>query len=187
MTLAVPTTEPLSARAGETWRWSRSFSDFPAPTWELTYTLFSAAGVIAITADADGASHLVDLAPATTAAYVAGRYRWNAQVTDGTDVHTVGSGVLSVLPDLSEETTYDGRSHARIMLDAIEAMMEGRATDGDIDVVKTVVGQGRATDYDLPSLMKLRQQYAAAVAAEDDAERIAAGGKSNRLVQVRFR
>jgi hypothetical protein len=71
------------------------------------------------------------------------------------------------------------------MLDAINAIMEGRAGSGDLDVVKTAFGD-RGTDYDLPSLIKLRQQYAAAVQAEDDAARIARGEKSSRLIATRF-
>ena len=29
--------EPQQANAGTTWRWTRSFTDFPANTWTLTY------------------------------------------------------------------------------------------------------------------------------------------------------
>jgi hypothetical protein len=185
MTITPPTIEPLSARAGDTWTWTRSFPAYPATAWVLTYTLFSAAGVATLTASADGTRHVIDEAPASTALITAGRYDWVAHVTDGTDRHQVGAGSIQVLPDLSEATSYDGRSHARRMLDAINAMLEDRATSGDLDVVRTAVG-GHETTYSVEELIKLRRQYAAAVNAEEQAERLARGESSGRFIQTRF-
>ena len=185
MATPTPSREPVAVRAGDTWRWARAIPDYPAPGWTLTYTLHGPQGIASIEAAASGTSHLVTVAPEDSAGIAPGRYQWDASATDGTDRYSVGSGVITVLPDVAEATAYDGRSHARRMLAAIEAMMEGRATDGDLDVVKTSVG-GRSTDFDLATLAKLRQQYAAAVAMEDDAAAIAAGGRSRRLIQTRF-
>jgi len=185
MAYTIPSVEPVSARAGDTWTWERTLSDFPASTWTLTYTFFSTLGKITIVADADGDDYSVDVAPATTAAYTTGRYDWVAHVTDGTDQHQVLSGVMDVLPDLSAVTTYDGRTHNRVMLDAINSILEGRATASQLDIVR-VTHNSRSLERDLPQLIKLRQQYAAAVKAEDDAQRIARGEGSSRFVQVRF-
>jgi hypothetical protein len=184
MSLSVPTVEPTTARAGDTWRWTRDLPDYPAPTWGLTYTLFASAGVLSIVATASGTLHSVDLAPATTALYTAARYDWVAHVSDGTDRFQVGSGVLQVLPDVAEATAYDGRSHARKMLDAINALLEGRATGGDLDVVRVAHGD-RVTEWDIPTLLKLRQQYASAVAAEDAAAAGTNGGRPG-FAQMRF-
>jgi hypothetical protein len=185
MSLSVPTVEPATARAGDTWRWTRDLPDYPAPTWGLTYTLFASSGVLSIVATASGALHSVSLAPATTALYPASRYDWVAHASNGTDRFQVGAGVLQVLPDVAEATAYDGRSHARKMLDAINAMLEGRATGGDLDVVRVAHGD-RVTEWDIPTLLKLRQQYAAAVIAEDAAAALARGEQSGRMIQVRF-
>lgn len=305
MSMTVPTTEPTAVRAGDTWAWTRALYDYPAPGWALTYTLFSRVGVITIVAAADVTLHSVSVAPSTTANYTAGRYDWVAHVSDGTDRYQVGSGVLTILPDLgataraatlatgsvaddnaltwtavsagatgntiainliqrtgadiplgvmvltsasgtviratlatdnsgdpattalelaaaiaassaaaalvtctqgagsagtglvaalaqtnlaggtSAPATYDGRSHARRMLDAIDAMLEGRASDGDLDVMRTITGD-RSTWFDGPTLLKLRQQYAAAVAAEDASDRLARGEPSGRFISTRF-
>ena len=185
MSVSIPTLEPLSPRAGDTWRWVRTFPDYPAPGWVLTYTLFSAAAVLSFSAAADGTDHLVDLPPATTAAYPAGRYDWVAHVSNGTDRHQVGASAMTVQPDLAEAATYDGRSHARKMLDSINAMLEGRATSGDLDTIRIAHGQ-RAVEYSLEQLLKLRQQYAAAVAAEEAALALARGDSAGRMIQVRF-
>jgi hypothetical protein len=186
MAAPVPTVEPTQARAGDTWTWARTLPDYPAPTWVLTYTVFSAAAVFTITATASGSDHLVYEAPADTDDLIAGRYDWVAHVTDGVDRHQVGGGSLTVLPDLADAASYDGRSHARKMLDAINAILEGRATAGDLDTVR-IATDGRDLQSDTGALIKLRQQYAAAVAAEDQAARVARGEDSGRMLQVRFR
>lgn len=185
MSTSIPTTEPTAARAGDTWRWSRSLSDYPADIWTLTYTLFNAASKISITASADGADHLVDVAPATTADYPAGAYDWVSHVSDGTDRFQVGAGSMSVLPDLSAVSSYDGRSHARKMLDAIDALLEGRATSGQIDLV-TASSEHESITKRPDLLLKMRQHYAAAVANEEQAAAIARGDNLGRIVQVRF-
>jgi len=183
MAHTVPTSEPVSVRAGDTWTWTRSLPDYPATDWTLTYTLWTADGVVSIVASADGATHAVDVPPATTAAYAAGRYTFFFIVRDCTEIYTVGTGVMQVLPAVG--AAQDTRTHARTMLDAINAMIEGRASDGDLDVVRTSIG-GRDTEWDLETLLKMRQQYAASVAAEDAAQRVARGEGSGRMVQVRF-
>lgn len=183
MVRSIPMTEPTQARAGDTWEWKKSLSDFPADTWTLTYTLFSSSGVLTITASADSTAHLVDVAPATTAAYTAGRYDWISQVTDGTDQYQVGKGAIQVLPDLSAAATYDGRSHARKMLDAIESILEGRATNDDLDTVRSA-HSGR--DMTREGLIKIHQHYSASVRMESEALGLANGQKTGRFIQTRF-
>jgi len=184
MARTIPTTEPPVARAGDTWAWTRDLADYPSSVWTLTYTLWTATAAYSVTAAASGDTHSISVPPATTAAYAAGRYEWVARVSDGTDTFTVGAGSIQILPAVG--AAMDTRSHARRMLDAINAMLEGRATDGDIDVVRTSTNT-HSTNYDMPTLIKLRQQYAAAVAAEDQAAAVARGEQSSRLIQVRFR
>jgi hypothetical protein len=185
MAASPSTVEPTQVRAGDTWRWARALPDYPAPGWVLTYTLFSPAAVFTLTADAAESAHEVYASPADTEDRIAGRYDWVAHVADGTDRHQVGAGALTVLPNLSDAQSYDGRSHARRMLDAISAALEGRASDGDLDLVRTAAGE-RSAEWSPETLLKLRQQYAAAVAAEDQAASAARGERAG-FVQMRFR
>ena len=177
----IPTIEPSEVRAGDTWEWTRTLADWPASVWTLTYILHNATAKETIVATADGDDHSVSVAPAVTALIAAGRYDWIAQVSDGVSRYQVDSGAMDVQPDLSAVASYDGRSHARIMLDALEAILEGRATDGDIDTIRASYGEV-TTERDRALLTQLRAQYAAAVAAEDAA---LAGGNSG-FVQMRF-
>ena len=78
MTAPIPTTEPTELRAGDTWKWTRSLSDYPASIWTLTYVLVQAAVQKSITASASGDDFSVSVAKATTAAYAEGLWSWVA-------------------------------------------------------------------------------------------------------------
>jgi hypothetical protein len=186
MAETIPTTEPASVRAGDTWRWQISVPAYPAPTWTLTYTLFSAAGTLALVSSASGSAHLIDQSPAETAGYTAGQYHYVLHASDGTDRFQIGEGVIEVLPNLSALDSYDGRSHAKQMLDAIDAMMLGRATDGDLDVIAVTTGTGRGTTWSPAELMRIRSHYAAQVAHEQDMAARARGERTG-VVQLSFR
>ena len=191
MSVDIQTIEPLVARAGETWVWERTFADYPAPTWALTYTFFFASGVFSVTASASGTAHRVTVSAADSAARTAGRYNWTAQASKGAGAsierYQVGAGAIQILPNLAAATTYDGRSHARKVLDAINAMIEGSATAGQLAVVQAATGGGTSTGYAPAELRKWQQQYAAAVQAEDQAAALARGDPSGRFIQVRFK
>lgn len=189
MTLQVPTTEPTAARAGDTWRWERDLPDYPAPTWTLTYTLCNASAAYTLTAGANGVRHRLNLASDDTADYVAGAYDWIAHVSDGTDRFQIGAGRIQIHPDLTEAERYDGRSHARKVLEALQALIEQRAVSGDLDLVQAAVGDKNiARDRD--ALWKARDRYAALVAQEDAAAALARGerpaGPTPGFIQMRF-
>jgi hypothetical protein len=182
MAYTIPTSEPTSARAGDTWQWTRDLPDFPAP-WTLVYTFWTSAAAFSLTAASSGSTHTVTASATATAAYAAGRYSWTARVSSGTTQLTIASGVLHVLPAVG--LAMDTRSHARRMLDSINAILEGRATDGDLDVMRTQHGE-HSTAWDPEALMRIRSQYAAVVASEDGAAAIARGDNPGRHIRVRF-
>jgi hypothetical protein len=183
MPSSILTAIPFSVRAGDSWRWRIVWTEYPADVWTLTYTLWTASAAITLTATASGKEHLIEALPAATANYAPGRYGYAARVTNGTDAYTVDTGNIEILPAVG--AAMDTRSHARRMLDAIDAILENRASDGDLDVVRTQTGSG-STEFDPIALLRYRRQFAAAVASEEAAARIARGEKSGRFVQVRF-
>lgn len=186
MAYSIPTTEPLQPRAGDTWMWTRTLADFPATSWDLTYILISASAKITITASADGENHAVSVPASTTAAYPDGRYDWTSYVSDGTDRHSVDAGSMEVLPDLAVASAYDGRSHARKMLEAIESIIEGRATAENLDLVSTSI-QDQSITKNPEELHRLRAYYSSIVAAEDAKNATGSAGNSRRgFVQARF-
>ena len=180
--MTTATTEPSTIVAGDTAKWLRSLDDYPATAgWVLTYTLVSAAQRYTFSAAASGTDHLVTVAATTTAAWVAGSYSWRAQATKAGEVYTVGSGTLTVRPSFAAAT--DGRSHARKTLDAIESVIEGRATS---EVSDYTIGGRQLRYIEVPQLLALRDRYRAEVLREDAAQRAAAGLPDLRRVFVRF-
>lgn len=159
---------PPTIAAGLTFERCVTLADYPAPTWVLSAHLRGPAA-INMTAAADGTGHKFSEDAATTAAWGAGVYSYVVRVTDGTAVHQVEAGQLEVLPDLAAITApYDGRSHARRTLDAIEAVLEKRATR---DQERYTINNRELWRTPLADLLKLRDTYRAEVRREEAAAR----------------
>jgi len=183
MAADIPNIEPSSANAGDTWRWTRTLADYPASAgWALSYTLINAAAKITINATASGDDHAVTVAAATTAGYAAGTYDWRARVTRSGEVYTVGEGRLTVRNAYSA-ATFDARSHARKTLDAIEAVIENRASSA---VAEYQIAGRQLKNIPVADLLALRDRYRAEVKREDAAAAVAAGLPDSRRVYVRF-
>lgn len=182
----IATTEPLEARAGDTWQWRREdLTDWPASSWTLSYAFKSDASAFAVSAVADGANYSVTVAKATTAGLAAGTYLWVAVVTSATERHQVGTGSLSVLPDFHADTdaTWDTRSHARRVLDSIEAVIEGRAT---LDQQKMEIAGRSLERMPVADLLKFRDAYKAEVLSEQRKAAVAAGRGSGAKMLARL-
>jgi hypothetical protein len=182
----IPTTEPAQVTAGDTLRWRREdLSDYPAnDAWVLTYELRAAGGAYTITASADGAAHAVTVAAATSAAYAAGTYTIGGYVAKAGQRFEVYRGTLVILPNLAASGVADRRSHVRKVLDAIEAVLEGRATR---DQEQVTFSDGRSLRYmPVADLLMLREKYRAELAREDAAAAIAAGRSPKNRIFVRF-
>ncbi len=178
-----PTIEPSSVNAGDTWRWTRSLADYPASAgWALSYTLINASAKITVNASASGDDHAVTVAAATTAGYAAGTYDWRARVSKASEIYTVGEGRLTVRNAFSA-ATFDARTHARKTLDAIEAVIEGRASSSTAEY--TIAGRS-LKHIPVADLLALRDKYRAEVLREDAAAAVAAGLPDRRRVFVRF-
>ena len=186
MAQTIPTTEPTTLRAGDTWQWRREdlASDFPATTWTLTYYFRNATGKFDVSASADGSSFAVSVAKATTAALPPGDWDWLAVVESASERFEADAGRLTIQPNLATSAPYDGRSFARRMLEAIEAALESRATTDQLDLLDSAMGD-RSLSRDKGALIALRTQFRAEVQAEDNKARIKAGGAPrNRLVAM---
>jgi len=180
----VPTIEPDVVRAGDFLTWLKSLPDYPANAgWSLTYTLINATAKITITASASGADHLVSVPAATSTNYEAGLYSWMSRVTKATEIYTIDQGSIEILPNLAALTTFDGRSHARIMAQAIEAAIQGRASSTQLEYEIN----GRRVRNMAPSdLISWLSFYRAELAKEAQVESIRRTGVNPRNIGVRF-
>ena len=170
-----PTTEPATLVAGDTWVWKRTdLTDYPTSEYALSYEARlegDGTDSISISASESGTDYLVTVAAATTAAYTVGTWRWDAYITRSSDSARVriGSGVWEVKPDRANSTA-DPRSHVKIVLDAIEATLEGRATASTLDVLGAATGDRNIT-RDKDALRALRKDYMAQYQVELARER----------------
>lgn len=175
--------------AGDSLHFSPKFADSygPADGWTLRYRLVprDAAGTpIVLTAGAHLGRHRVSLGASETVSWEAGSYSWAAWVEKGDQRITVAAGqcTINADPATSDEGT-DTRSHARKTLDAIEAVIEKRASR---DQERYTIAGRELWRTPIPQLLALRDRYAAMVAREDAAAAMAAGGLPRNKLHVRF-
>ncbi len=184
--MTTPTTEPSSLVAGDTVTWQKSYGDYSAATWTLKYRLLNAAGKIDITAAASGSDHLVSLAAATTAAYVAGDYDYISWVEKIGERVTLGQGRIKVVANLATAATYDGRSDARKIYDGLLANYQARITAGQGFVAEYEIAGRHMKFINAADWLQQLNYWKSQVAAEDRAAKIAAGLGGGARVLVRF-
>jgi hypothetical protein len=171
---------PSEISAGITFRLPLSFSEYPAPDWELSLIL---RGPVAIDLFASGAdeAHTFLAAAAVTANWAPGPYWWQLRASDGSDVVLVSEGQSKVLVDISAVAVgFDGRSHSQRVLQAIEAVIENRAS---IDQESYSINNRSLSRTPVSDLLKLRDRYRAEVSSAAAAK---AGRGLGRIHRVRF-
>ena len=178
--------EPRSFTAGDTVIWKRNLSDYPASAaWVLSYT-FNGPDKYTATATASGDDFLITLTAAVTAVYLPGYYAWQGYVTKGTERYTIGTGSFAVVKNLTalpSGVAYEARSHARKTYEAIQAVMENRAT---VDQQEYQIAGRMLKRFPIGDLIALFDKYSALVKSEDRAAAIANGTAKPNQLFVRF-
>lgn len=183
MAAPTPTSEPTSLIAGDTAKWLKTLTDYPASAgWTLAYTFINATSKITTTATASGDDHLVNVLASTTASWSKGTYAWRATVSKAGEVYTLASGTMDVQAAFSG-LTLDNRSHARKALDNIEAYL---ADAGNLAAQSYEIAGRKLARIPRAELLKERDRLRAEVVREDAASKIAQGLPDGRRVYVRF-
>lgn len=168
--------------AGDTLDFRTTVPDYPASdSWTLTFKLIprTAGSAITFTAGADGEVYRTQVSALTTASWAPGEYSWAAYVTKGGDRFTVETGVIKVMPNPADAATWDNRTHAQKTLDAINAVIENRATKDQSEY--SIAGRSLKLTP-ITELLKLRDVYVQRVAREQ----LQAQGINPRAVYMRF-
>ena len=178
MTTPLPYSPPTRAYAGDTIQWQRlNGSYYPAAGWSIEVTLRNAGAVHTFQSAPAGLAHVLTITPAESALLEAGNWSLLETYTNGIDRFTGAQNTIQILPSLTLPT--DNRTHARKVLDAIEAVIVGTASSSTSEM--TIAG--RTLKHIPPrELLDLRDRYKQEVLQE---EREAGQGKSTR-VHVRF-
>jgi hypothetical protein len=176
----IPSEIPAELRAGDTHKWTRSHPSYPASAgWVMAYVLVGPAGVFNFAATADGDDFAITVAASVSATWAAGVYTLTESVTLAGERYSTATKSVRVLANLAGAVAAsDTRSHARRMLDAIEAWLELKAPTSE----SVEIAGRKISNYPLVDLLALRDKYRFEVSLESGVK----PGGFGRKVLVRF-
>ena len=186
MAIEIPTTEPTEITAGDYIQWKiAEGSDTPiADGWVLSYAIVNAQNSIEVTCTDNGDNyHLATISVDDSSDFQSGDYKWQSYVTNGTARYKVDEGSLKILRNFADlDGGYDGRSHWKIVLDNVEAVIQGRATK---DQSSYTVNGRQLSRTPVADLLMLYNKAKMNVVLEEKAEkqRKQMGGSNNILVR----
>ena len=158
---------PQKITAGLTFETRLTLPGYPATEWAVQLLLRGPQS-ININAVADGNDHVIRAAAGVTATWPAGDYWYSLRATKGDDVMEAGSGQITILPDLASASDgFNGKTHAQRTLEAIEAVIEKRAT---MDQERYRINNRELYRTPIADLLKLRDLYRLEVAREKQAQ-----------------
>lgn len=177
--------------AGDTLDFETTVNDYPATDgWTLKFRLVprvtgTAISITCATAS-DGVSYRAQVAPSTTANYVAGEYTWNSWVEKSGARQVVESGQVTILPDPAVQTApYDNRSWAAKMLDAMETAWLAHMGGSPLRLEYSI-GDRSVKYRDKAEFIKERNYLKQEVYNEDKAQALANGTGLGNKLQVRI-
>jgi cellobiose phosphorylase len=173
--------EPTTVRAGDTWTWDVSESDYSDYT--LTYYLRNATGKLDFEATADGYDYTVSVEAVTTAAVKPGVYSWIRRVVGELGSFTTGQGSITVLPNLALNISIDARTYARQALDNIEAYL---IDPNNVAAASYSIGGRSLSRWSRTELLVERDKWLGEVRSEEAATRVSQGLGNPRRLYVRF-
>ncbi len=185
---SIPEKEPVKIYKGETVVWNRKdLTDYPVGSYAMSWTArLESNGGTAFSATVTEVEdyYKFTLDNSATGGYTTGDYFWVLKVTQSSDSEEliIDSGKITV-KDNYFGSTGDTRSHAKIMLDKIESILEGRA---DADVSSYSI-QGRSlSKISINELLQWRDYYKAEYQKEIAKFRRDNNEGSGRVIKVQF-
>lgn len=189
MTVTTPTAPPSNCRAGDTLKWIHAESDFVAGTDTLEAVIVGREGRAAATVaqHQSGSTWLITFAAADTKKLPpADDYTLAIRATDAatSEEYTTLTQPLPVLANLNDQAEgFDNRTQNQRTLDAVNAVIEGRASK---DQESYAIGGRSLSRTPLRDLIDLRREYERLVAKDIRAERAKAGKGHRGRILARF-
>jgi hypothetical protein len=184
-----PEGEPLEVVVGDFIQWKRSdlVQSYPLAQYSAQYVARITGGgntEITLAATETGGTYLFTAASAVTQAFVPGYYHWQLEViqTSSGNRIVVDRGEFTALADLDVNGA-DPRSHAQIMIDKIETILQGKA---DSDVGSYSIAGRSLTKMSFAELIEARDQYKAEFQQELIKDRARRGKPTGSTIKVRF-
>lgn len=184
-----PTAIPEKLIAGERWLWQRDLSsDYDVASYSLKYSLRlhsgGGSGEINITAVEASDTYYIEVPSSTTVGYSLGHWHWQEWIVRTSDSERIllAEGHVEILGDY-DYSNADPRTHAELMLDKIQSLLEGRA---DSDVSEYSIGDRSLTKLSFKELLQAEKDYRARVHQEHLKMNAESGKRPANRVLVRF-
>ena len=185
-----PTQEPYQLQLGDRWVWVRKDlnNDYDTDDYSLSYEFNIVDGSTAInftiTATEANDNYYVEVPSTTTANYTKGNYQWYAYITRTSDSERImiDDGYTEIVDNYAT-TSSDVRSHAKTCLDAIEAVIENRAS---IDQQSMSIAGRSLSRMSIDDLLSFRNYYKAEYLKELKKARAKNNSATGNIIRVRF-
>ena len=183
-----PTTEPTHFAIGDFVQWKREdiVGDYPVATHSAEWVARLAHGnssEIKVAATEASTYYLFSIASTDSASFTQGHYHWQLEITETATSNRIiiDTGTLDIDFDLDDNV--DPRSHAQIMIDKIESVLQGKA---DADVASYSINGRSLTKMSFEDLNSARDYYRKEYAKELQKERARQGDNTGATILVRF-
>ena len=183
-----PPQVPTELQLGDFWAWKREdlSQDYPVADYSLSYEFNLVDGATAsnftLTATESGDTYIIEAS--NTSSYTKGNYNWVSYITRTSDTARVKleEGFVEV-QDNYATTSASVRSHAKIVLDSIEAVIENRA---NIDQSSMSIAGRSLSRMSIDELLTFRDRYKAEYLKEVKIQRIKNKRGSGNTIKVNF-
>jgi hypothetical protein len=183
-----PSQVPTELQLGDFWAWKRDdlSNDYPVASYSLSYefNLVDGATVSNFTITATESNDTYIVEASNTSSYAKGNYNWVSYMTRSSDSARVKleEGFVEI-QDNYATTTASVRSHAKIVLDSIEAVIENRA---NIDQASMSIAGRSLSRMSIDELLTFRDRYKAEYLKEVKQLRIKNNRGSGNTIKVNF-
>jgi hypothetical protein len=189
-TANAPEGEPKEVVVGDFIQWKRSdlVEDYPTDSYTAQYVArITRGGATEIKLSGTGQTthYLFTVDSATSAEFSHGLYHWQLEITQTSSGNriVVDVGDFTAIPDMDSNQA-DPRSHAEIMIDKIETILQGKA---DSDVGSYSIAGRSLTKLSFEELLAARDRYKAEVVQENNKDLLNRGKSNGSTIKVRFR
>lgn len=144
---------PSKIIQGETIKDDLYYSEYSGSEWALTVEIRGAVSLTEISDYLNG-YYSINI---NTSSLTSGVYTYQVKVSNGTETYNIETGLFKVEADLSNiSSAIDPRSHEQIMVDNIEAVLQGRATN---DQKRIKINNREIEHHTLDELEAIREKY----------------------------
>ena len=186
-----PEGEPKEVVVGDFIQWKRSdLTDYPTSSgYTAEYVArITGGGSTEIKMPQSASStddyYLFTVSSDTSASFLPGLYHWQLEITQTSSGNriVVDTGDFTAIPDMDSNQA-DPRIHAEIMVDKIEALLQGKA---DSDVANYSIAGRSLTKLSFQELLDARDHYKREIVKHTNNELIKKGKSNGSTIQVRF-